>query len=96
MAHHLSLTEWHRKVALDIAQAYPLAPAVRIRASGNHLASQNDEPEPTTADDSHLAEEAAIAADLARNERKAERARERSDRRAIEEQLVEFQARGWV
>ena len=23
MAHHISLTEWHRKVALDIAQAYP-------------------------------------------------------------------------
>lgn len=40
------LTEWQRRVALDIAQAFPLEPVTRIRARGNSLVAQNDEPEP--------------------------------------------------
>lgn len=40
-----SLTDWHRGQAEAIAQAFPLTPTTRIRASGNHLVAQSDEPE---------------------------------------------------
>ena len=93
-----ALHEWHRRVTLDIAQAFPLTPAVRIRASGNHLSSQNDEPEPTTADDSHLAEEAAIAADLARNVNKGQTLAQRNDEAALAAQVMNLDAMrraGW-
>jgi hypothetical protein len=83
-----SLTEWHRRVALDIAQAFPLTPAVRVRADGNHLTAQNDEPEPDEA--------ALLAADLQRNENKGERLARQNDERAIEAQLIDFRARGLV
>ena len=92
MAHHISLTEWHRKVALDIAQAFPLTPAVRIRASGNHLSSQNDEPEPTTADDSHLAEVAGERMESP-TEYAQRRARE-NDRAAVDLQVQHLRCIG--
>ena len=91
-----SLTEWHRKVALDIAQAFPLTPAVRIRASGNHLASQNDEPEPTTADDSHLAQ---VAEPVESATEYAQRKARENDRRALEAQVMNADAlrrAGWL
>lgn len=40
------LTDWHRRMAASIAAGNPLTPAAPIRASGNHRAAQNDEPEP--------------------------------------------------
>lgn len=62
MNRHESLQEWQRRVALDIAQAHPLEPVKRICATGNHRAAQNDEPEPSSADDPHLAEVAVESA----------------------------------
>lgn len=93
-----ALHEWHRRVTLDIAQAFPLTPAVRIRASGNHLSSQNDEPEPSSADDIHLAEVSEverqrIAADLARDVNKGERLAARNDAHAMD---LQIQLQGYI
>lgn len=54
------LTEWHRQQAARIAAAHPLdgRPA---RASGNHLAAQNDEPEPLTEADLLAVDRASLA-----------------------------------
>lgn len=41
-----TLTAWHRRMAAMVAAGNPMTPATPIRASGNHRAAQNDEPEP--------------------------------------------------
>jgi hypothetical protein len=45
-ANDRQLSDWSRQMAADIARAHPLTPSVRVRATGNHLVAQNDEPEP--------------------------------------------------
>lgn len=45
-ANDAALDAWVRQMARDVAAAHPLTPTIRVRASGNHLAAQNDEPEP--------------------------------------------------
>jgi hypothetical protein len=40
-----ALTQWQRDMASKVAAAHPLTHAAPIRATGNHLAAQNDEPE---------------------------------------------------
>ena len=44
-----TLLAWHRRMAAMVAAGNPLTPATPIRASGNHRAAQNDEPEPDEA-----------------------------------------------
>ena len=44
-----TLTDWHRRMAAMVAAGNPMTPATPIRASGNHRAAQNDEPEPDEA-----------------------------------------------
>lgn len=56
------------------------------------------EPEPSSADDSHLAEEAAIAADLARNVNKGQILAQRNDEAALAAQVMNLDAMrraGW-
>lgn len=96
------LTEWQRRVAVDFAQAFPLEPVTPIRATGNHLASQNDEPEPIdrgpVTEPAELTEADWIAADLEGNEDKAQKANERNDRAALELQVINLDAMrraGW-
>lgn len=72
------LKEWHRRVALDIAQAHPVAP---VRASGNHLAA-HDEPEP-----SRFSEQELIEADLINDQGKAQRRARENDAKAMELQV---------
>jgi hypothetical protein len=83
---HEGLSDWRRQVAAGIAAAHPFTAALPIRATGNHLSSQNDEPEPDEA--------ALIAADLQRAQHKAARYHVGNDHRAIEAQLVDFRAKG--
>lgn len=97
-----SLTEWQRRVALDFAKACSMEPVVPIRASGNSLAAENDEPEPDAVDRGPLTMPAEltaadwIAADLAEDRGKAARRNALNDRCAAELQLVEFRARGYI
>jgi hypothetical protein len=77
-----SLTDWQRQMAAGIAAAHPLTPATRVRASGNHLAAQNDEPEPTLPSDDELAE-----ADLQLSIGKGERRAREDAARALDVQL---------
>lgn len=44
-----TLSDWHRRMAAMVAAGNPMTPATPIRASGNHRAAQNDEPEPDEA-----------------------------------------------
>lgn len=94
-----ALTDWHRQLAAGVAAAHPLDGAKCV-ARGNHLAAQNDEPEidrgPLTQPAELSEDDAALAFDLARNERKAEKAHERNDRSALELQLQQFRADGWL
>lgn len=86
-----SLTEWRRVVALSAAQSFDVR---AIRASGNHLSSQNDEPEPSSADDIHLAE-VAVESPTEYAQRKARE----NDRRALEAQVMNADAlrrAGWL
>ena len=88
-----SLTEWRRVVALSAAQSFDVR---AIRASGNHLSSQNDEPEPSSADDSHLAE---VAEPVESATEYAQRKARENDRRALEAQVMNADAlrrAGWL
>lgn len=84
-----SLQEWQRRVALDIAQAYPLTPNAPIKATGQHRVAENDEPEPAL-----FTEEELQQADLARNERKAQRRVEQDVRVGIEQQAQMWRDNG--
>ena len=84
-----ALHEWHRKVALDIAQAFPLtAHGIKrtgpAKVGGAHLSDASNEPDPSCADDTHLAEEARVAADLAYSLDKGQRKAAENDARARE------------
>lgn len=87
------LTEWQRRVALDFARACSLEPVTPIRATGNSLAAENDEPEPDFVDrgpitqPSELTEADWIAADVAEDQGKAERRNAVNDRAALELQV---------
>lgn len=91
-------TEWHRHVAAGIAAAHPLTPAAPIRAGGNHLAAQNDEPEPV--DRGQLTQPAEIseaewaAADLQHAQHHAARYHQRNDAAALELQLQAWRTHG--
>jgi hypothetical protein len=97
------LTDWHRQQAAAIAAAVPLTPTCRIRATGNSLSAQNDEPEPTAprtfrdieaeanaeAREQLQSEEARVAADLAYNRLKQSGELGRRDEvRALELQIA--------
>lgn len=88
-----SLTEWQRRVALDFAKACSLEPVVPIRASGNSLSAENDEPEPDQIDRGPLTMPAELtdvdwdAADLAEDQGKGERRNALRDRIALEDQV---------
>lgn len=77
----MQITPWHRQVAATSAAAHPLdgRPA---RATGNHLAAQNDEPEP-----GDLTEQDLLAIDRELNDDKAGRAARANDARALELQM---------
>lgn len=97
-----NLDEWRRAVALSFAQL--ATPALAVRATGNSLAAQNDEPEPSSAEDVHLAEVSEverqrIAADLAEDHGKSARRHAASDRAALEAQVMSLDAMrraGWL
>lgn len=40
-----ALTNWHRQQTAGNAKAHPLTPTTPVRARGNDLVAQNDEPE---------------------------------------------------
>lgn len=82
----MQLTKKDLALAAAIAAAHPLdgKPAI---ARGNHLAAQNDEPEP---DD----EAERLAADVQLSQNKAERFHRRNDAQAMRLQLREQAALG--
>lgn len=91
-------TDWHRQMAASIAAAHPLTPAAPVRATGNHLAAQNDEPErvyrgPLT-QPAEISEAEWAAADLQRAEHHATRYHQRNDAAALELQLQAWRTHG--
>lgn len=66
-------------------------------AGGNHATAQNDEPEPVSQEvRDAICEAARIRADLDRNVNKAPRLAARNDRAAVEADLIQFRARGYI
>lgn len=66
-------------------------------AGGNHLVSAGDEPEPLSEEvRDAICEAARIRADLDRNVNKAPRLAARNDRAAVEADLIQFRARGYI
>ena len=74
--------------------------AVGRVAGGNHLSAAQDEPEPIdrgpVTEPAELTEADWLAVDLEGNEDKANRRVAADVRIGVEDQLIEFRARGWV
>lgn len=101
MQQHLTAQEWARRVQLDRAQgatAHGITHTTGAKVGGAHLSDAANEPEPSSAEDVHLAEVSEverqrIAADLARDVNKGERLAARNDAHAMD---LQIQLQGYI
>ena len=92
MQQHLTAQEWARRVQLDRAQvatAHGITHTTGAKVGGAHLSDAANEPDPTTADDSHLAE---VAEPVESATEYAQRKARENDRRALAAQVMNLDA----